>query len=748
MAPRARLRLLTALTLLGALLLFGLEPLVGRLLLPAFGGSFAVWATCLMAFQGTLLAGYVYCHALAPRLGRWHLAVAATPLLFLPLALLPEHTPAPPLLRALGAAGVGLTEPDPYRPVLSMLRELLLGAVVPFGVLATTGVIAQAWLAASDLPEREDPYPLYAASNLGSLVALLGYPLLVEPFVSLRVQRVVWSVGYLLYLGLLVKAAPRAAAAPAPAAPATPPEAPEAPEADGPAPTWRDRLFWTGLAAAPSMFLVAVTNVISIDIGSMPLVWVVPLAVYLLSFVLVFRQASFYPPLLRRFWPEICVVGGYFFLSQSLHYSTLMTLAHLAVLFVVCIVGHGELHLSRPAPRHLSGFYLCLALGGFLGGAFVTLVAPRVFTSLAEYGVAIGLLGVTFVVGHARSLKAWIREEPAPLLAGSAVLCAIVGVRTVRALELARAPIHVHRDVYGIYKIGEVALDDAELASAGKLGLAPASARVVLRSTYHGTTLHGKQLQDDRLRRLPISYYHLRGPLGDVMSATRRRLGERPLRGAVIGLGAGTTAAYFRRTKGDAITFYELDPDVIDIARTYFTYLSDTERAGGQVRVVVGDARLELTRDQGAPADGYDVILVDAFSSDAIPVHLLTREAIEAFAGKLAPGGLLLYHISNRYYDLAPPLAATSRLLGLSMATKSRVVMSELAPFEDASDYVALARTPEALAPLLHPPETLDTHRPAWAPWIAAGPDLGARTTPWSDDFANLLGALRIFESD
>ncbi len=722
MSPKARLRSLTLLTLTGALLLFGLEPLVGRLLLPAAGGGSHVWATCLTFFQGTLFLGYLYCHLLAPRLGRWHLAVAALPLLFLPLALLPDHAPAAPLVRALG-----LAEPDSHAPVLSLLRALAVGAAVPFGVLATTGVVAQAWLARSDLPERDDPYPLYAASNAGSLVALLGYPLLVEPLLSLRTQRVAWSALYLAYLVLLVVAAPRRAAAPASTPTETPP--PEVP-----APTAWDVLYWLGLSAAPSMFLVAVTNVISLDIGALPLVWVVPLALYLLSFVLVFGRRSFYPPLLRRFWPEVCIVGAFFFVQEGhLGVGPLLGLVHLGALFVVCVVGHGELHLSRPAPRHLTGFYLVLALGGWLGGAFASLVAPRVLTSLAEYLIALALLAVTLLLRHRRALRGWVRSEPPVLLAGSAIVVALVLFQGLRGWLGSQpdVPLHVRRNPYGVYRVGERTLDDDEQAEIGRVIQGAPPGRLLLRSVRHGTTMHGAQVVDPRGRRWPISYYHPKGPLGDAAIVARERAAGRPLTAGVVGLGAGAAAAYFDRP-GDRLTFYELDPDVHDLARTYFRYLDDCrDGSGAAPRVVIGDARLKLAGDPGAPPGGYDLLLIDAFSSDAIPVHLLTREALQTFTRRLAPGGLLLFHVSNRYYQLQPALIATARTVGLSAAARSRAVAAELAPLEDASDYVALSLQPDALEPLVR------------RRWLRVDDGWWTDVTPWTDDFANLLGTLR-----
>jgi SAM-dependent methyltransferase len=737
-SPLLRLKLFV---LVGALLLFGMEPLVGKLLLPNCGGGFHVWATCLMFFQGALFLGYLYCHFGEPRIGRAHLAV-----LLLPLALL---TP-------LGVQ----VEPDPTWPVGSLLLALTLHIGLPFFALATTGVVAQGWLARSQLAEANQPYQLYAMSNLGSLVALLSYPVLVEPLLGLEAQRWVWTVGYLIYLVLAFWSMPRnlsavpaavpepepepePASAPAPApepnkgkqgkkgkkgkkgqqaakpepaaAPSEPPAPPE-PISQEP-PTWRRLLYWLCLATAPSMFLMAVTNVIALDIGSMPLVWVLPLSIYLLSFILTFGRRPFMPYLVKRFWLEVCLVGVFFYVTSVGGLSWLHALGHMGVLLVLCLAGHGELYRSRPAPRHLTTYYLVLSLGGWAGGVFVSLIAPSLFSSLLEYPVAIGLLALTLLVGRWKDLLEWLRDEPLPLLAGSVVLVTLVAVN-VTEHNLRRPHLRLTlRNSYGVYRVSHEPSKDPALSPSQRIEQG-------LTRLFHGTTLHGKQLGGAR-RTIPIGYYHQASPLGDVMRAVSAG-SETPRKVAVIGLGAGTTAAYLGQ--GEEVDFYELDPDANRIAEEYFTYLSDARHRGVDVEVIHGDARLTIQRSE-VPEDYYDVILVDAFSSDAIPTHLLTREALTLFLGKLRPGGYLVFHISNRYYDLRPVLHAGSQGLGARAIYKDRAT-NRTEELEDASDYCVLRHDGYSLEPLLHHhwslPEELDLRE----------------VEPWTDDYANLLSAL------
>ncbi len=690
MGWRAQPRRYQLFAMLGALLLFTLEPMVGRWMLPAYGGGFHVWTTCLMVFQGLLLAGYLYAHLLAPRLGRWHLAVAALTLLFLPI-------------------GVRVAS-DAEGSVLSMVAALLGSIAVPFAVLATTGVVAQAWLAHSSGAEHRDPYRLYGASNAGSLIGLLAYPLLLEPLLGLRAQQQLWTwacAGYLLVA--LWVAPPRGVLRSAPA---------PAPDT-GPGPAGRlgarAALYCLLLSTAPSIGLMAVTNFLSSELGSIPLVWVAPLAVYLGSFVLVFGRRPRVPRLVQRFWPEIALLAfALFALPKALDRVWVFAI-QLGGLFSLCLVGHAELHRARPHPRQLTAYYLVVASGGWLGGIFVALLAPHLFSRLYEYPIGIGLLMLTLAVGRRAELRAWLGR---PELRGERLLRALacgppVAVALLWLLHAGSPQTLVAlRNPYGIYRVFDRAM---EIESGG------VRQSVTVRHLVHSGVTHGIQVRDEPLRGIPTGYYHPEAPLGDALS-----LLARPRRVAVIGLGAGATAAHL--DAGEELVFYELDADGERLAREFFTYLQDS---AAQVRVVVGDARVEIARDAALPDASLDALVVDAFSGDAIPSHLLTLEALGLYLEKLRPEGLLVCHISNRFYDLRAVLKAAAGRLGLHGAFRVPEPGRRLAALEFASSYYVLTRDPGRIAAL------------AARGWTPAGPADGLPPLrPWSDDFVNVLAPL------
>lgn len=738
MSKLARLR---AFVLLGALLLFGMEPLVGRLLLPSSGGGFHVWAACLLFFQSALFLGYLYTHLFSKWVGRGHLLLVLAPLVFLPIGA---------WLREL--------DPDPSSPTASILWALTRSIAIPFVLLSTTGVIAQRWLAESELPERDNPYQLYAASNAGSFVALLAYPLLIEPLLGLQAQRYAWSAAYLVYLGLAISLVPRrggAAAAPAaaevrspedvkaqqtsvasPEAPAPEAPAPEVPASEAPAPeapapevpaetqpaeeppsAVSPALFlaWLVLAAVPSACLVAVTNVIATDLGSLPMVWVIPLCIYLLSFVLTFGPQERYPAFVRRLTPEVLTLGFCLWLVGG-HFTWLAGLGHLLVLSWVCWVGHGELYRARPAPSRLTTFYLSVSLGGWIGGFLVTFVAPRAFTGLWEYPLALGALLLVLLGLRGRQILSYVRAAHPAQVGASGVLIslALLYVGVEQALITVRP--EAHRNEYGIYKVGTVRLrgpGGEPVSIGGKEGQ--------LRAMSHGTIIHGKEIL--QAPGVPIGYFHGLSPLGQALKAR-----PAPAKVAIVGLGAGALAGNLRA--GDELTFYELDPDVETLARKHFSYL---ERSPATILPVrAGDARLELSKD---PPGTFDVILVDAFSSDSIPIHLLTKEAFEVYRSRLKPDGWLILHISSRYYDLRPVVRATARsldppLAGMILETIHDDPVVLAGRFEDPSSAYALAARPELLAPLREVGYEDDGG--------FALPEL----SPWSDDYANVLGPL------
>lgn len=725
MGELARLRVFV---LLGALLLFGLEPLVGRLLLPSCGGGFHVWAACLLFFQGALFLGYLYCHLGAPRVGRWHALFVLAPLAFLPI-------------------GHALHEiqPDPSAPTASIMRALTVWIGVPFVLLSTTGVIAQGWLAKSTLPQRDNPYQLYAASNIGSFVALLAYPIVVEPLLGLTHQRYVWSGAFLLYVLLALSLIPRAAAGAgpeaAPAEPAPPVDAEPlevaAPEVAAPGvaepegssalpagatlepdsaaaqPVGPGLLVgWVALAAVPSACLIAVTNVIALDLGSLPMVWVVPLCVYLLSFVLTFGPTERYPFFLRRFTGEVLTFGVLLW-GLGGEFTWLAGLAHLGVLAWVCWVGHGELYRSRPDPSRLTTFYLAVSFGGWVGGILVTFVAPRVFTGLYEYPLALVSLALTLALLRRRELGAYLRAAR-PLGVGASLVLVSLGLSYL-AFDRFTSPVatEAYRNEYGIYRVGTVPLRSLD-GQRVHLGGKPAN----MVAMSHGTIIHGKEPVE--APGYPIGYFHPSSPLG--LAVALRPPNQKV---AIVGLGAGAMACNLRA--GDELTFYELDPLVEVLARRHFHFLEATPATLRPTRT--GDARLELSKD---PEESYDVILVDAFTSDAIPIHLLTAEALALYRARLKPGGWLVLHISSRYYDLRPVVRATARSLDepLAGAILEHLDPALLAPMEDPSSAFVLARTSAELEPLLR------------SGWVDQERAALPAASPWSDDYANVLGPL------
>ena len=684
---------LRAFVFLGAFLLFAMEPMVGRLLLPSFGGAFHVWTTSLMFFQGALFVGYLYAHLAAGRVGRAHLGLLALPLLWLPPTV--------------------ALEADAPRGVLGLLTELTVDFGVSFVALATTGVVAQRWLARSSLPGRDAPYVLYAISNAGSLSALLLYALVIEPLVGLSVQRWAWAAGFVAYL-VAAALAHRATHRAEDAGPARPEAAPfDVVAPDEERITVAHLMTWGLLAAWPSVFLMAVTNLIALDAGNVPLVWVVPLALYLLSFILAFAEPSRVPDAARRLWPHFAAVGLFFFAGAETGGSWAPVVLQLAVLFAVCLAAHAELHERRPGPRHLTLYYLVLSLGGGLGGAFVALGAPSWFRGLFEY--PIGLLGLAATMGilRRRALLGWARGPGRGMAFASLALLAVIGWKLaegVTAPSTASArTLEVQRSFYGLYYVLE--------------RRTPAGAE---RSLVSGTTRHGRQFMDEARVREPLSYYHRRGPLGAAMAALAER--QRPLHVGVVGLGVGAAAAYLG--PADTMDFFEIDPLVVTLARRHFRYLSN---AASETRVVVGDARLTLAAQASDPQGArYDLLLIDAFAGDAIPTHLVTREAIALYRRLLAPDGVLLFHVSNRYYDLRPALATLAREgfeAPVAAGTHSHPGRDDAEGIDPSAYFLMRFDAPSLGA--------FESH--GFTPITATVP---RRVTLWTDDHVNTLAAL------
>ncbi len=620
---------------LSSFLLFLVQPILAKQILPWFGGTSAVWTVCMVFFQCALLAGYVYAHWLqgrSPRTQRLaHLALLAAALLTLPIV--PDAAWKP-----TGDADAALT----------ILGLLVATVGLPYVSLATTSPLLQRWLSRTLAGDAQrQVYRLFAWSNAGSLAALLAYPFLVEPWFDSLTQSRAWS---LAYAGFALACGWVTWRATAPDVQPLSPDPVVAVQSVAPAPGMRDYLLWTVLAMLPSAFLLAVTTHMTQNIASIPFLWIVPLALYLISFMLVFEgrggRGWYGGALARRVWllPTLgALVGMAWALSASggvLHIRTALPL-FAGGLLLVCVVCHGELAALRPAPQHLTGFYLCMSLGGAVGGLGVGLVAPQVFNGYWELPGLLLAAALVAVGAGWRSGARW-QWRAVPV---AAALVAVGGVGWY-GLQYAKAQhngnVVASRNFYGMLRVTQVG-----------------SGEHAMRRLLHGTIMHGEQFTDDRLRGRPTSYYGENSGIGRLL---RHAGTQGPMRVGSVGLGTGTLLSYARA--GDQYVVYELDAEVVDTARKWFRFVSD---APVVPEMRLGDARLSMERELAAgQPGGYDVIAVDAFSSDAIPVHLITREALAVYLSHLAPGGIVAFHVSNRYLDLPPVVAQLAAAHGVA----------------------------------------------------------------------------------
>ena len=742
---------LYAVTLLvSAALLFCVQPMFARFVLPLLGGTPAVWNVSMLFFQLALLAGYLYAHWTVRRLGPRRQALLHLVLLLPPLLLLPIGIPD------------GWTPPQRGDPIPWLLALLAVSVGAPFFVVASTAPLLQRWLAATDHPRAADPYVLYRASNLGSVIGLLGYPALMEPTLRLGQQGRLWAAGYVLLLLLVAGCAlalwrfepatgaavdGRAAAAAALDGRA---EAVDGEEVRRPS-LWRG-LWWAGLAFVPSSLMLGVTSFLTTDLAPMPLLWVIPLGLYLASFIAVFTPAG-EPAGAHRFavaaFPSTVLALLLLLGADVRSPFSMVMLVHLAVFALVALVCHGRLAADRPHPRHLTGFYLWIALGGALGGVFNALVAPVAFNALTEYPLVLVAACLCLPARDRRNgVVARRLDLGVPLLLGLGLLAALLilggssnggrglplhpvayGLVAIACLFQARRPLRFGLSVAALLAVSSLV---ATLASDGVLlrdrsffGVLQVSAAKDggYRNLTNGTTLHGAEVVEPGRRPVPITYYSPRGPVGDVVRALHER--GRTDRVAVVGLGAGAMACHSR--PGERWTFFEIDPKVERIAGDprLFTYLRDCQSSA---EVVLGDARVSLTRE---PARRYDLIVLDAFSSDAIPVHLLTREAVELYRSRLADGGVLAFHVSNRFIDLEPVLGDVARATGMTCMDRfdrAPPLREPLATSRISSHWVTLARQAGDLGAVAEDPD--------WQQCTRGG------GRPWTDDYSNVLTAL------
>lgn len=723
---RPLMTLLFAVTsFVGAGMLFMVQPMVAKMLLPHFGGSASVWSTSNLFFQTLLLGGYLYVHVATRRMTKSVQPLLHVALLLVPLLVLPVSLPA---------IGSGETS-----PVLRLLVALAVMIGLPFVVITTTGPLLQRWYSWTGVARSEDPYFLFATSNLGSFGGLLAYPFLVEPFLRLDQQRTWWTAGFVVFVVLMSSCALLAwrgartqvrlvghdalagdhAAAPSDVVP--------------PAPGWRTIALWLFLAFLPSTLMLSVTSHISTDIAAIPLMWVVPLAIYLATFVIAFAKVD-RDPGKRVLRVAITVAAVAAIVSGSV--GTTPLLVKLALDLILLSAGayaaHARLAATRPHPEHLTRFYLVVAAGGALGGLLNGLVAPAFFDRIWEYPLAVagvvllglgrvrgprgryhpaftlvlqGLLVGALMVAATMGLSV-ASGHGAPLLVLGLLVCTALGlvvsrrpgalalgvvVALVGSQALAGTALHRDRTFYGSYEVQDT--DDS-------------------RVFIHGTTVHGTQLLDDPLK--PVSYYGRKGPVGELFAA-RDGLD----RVGVVGLGVGTLASYVGA--GQELTFFEIDPEVVRVAEDpdLFTFLSSTE---ADVRQVVGDGRLSLAAED---EDDLDLLVLDAFTSDAIPVHLLTEEAFDVYDRAIADDGVVLVHISNRMFDLEPVIAQAADHLGWS----ALVGRGERTGDELPSVWVALAPDAAGLGTLVDHPD-----------WRAPGEE----RVVWTDDFSSVLSVLDV----
>ena len=709
---------------LSAALLFAIEPMFGKMVLPRLGGSPAVWTTCMLFFQVALLLGYWYAHIGPSWLGLRRHTLVHLVLLALCLFLLP--------IGVTDAAGAVRLE----HPTVWLLSVLTISLGVPFVLLSSTGPLLQVWFSRTSHPSAHNPYFLYAASNAGSLIALLSYPFLLEPTTTLRSQTRLWSLGYVALIALVSICALYLGKSSGSSLHLVEPAAGTVPRVSR-----GTSLRWILVAFVPSSFFLALTTHMTTDIAAVPLLWIIPLVLYLLSFTMVFGRRSWIRQSVLLRWQPIglIVLAIIDFWGPSASGPWLLPL-HLIVFFVTALVCHGELAATKPPPSRLTDFYLCIAVGGMLGGIFNALVAPAIFDSVLEYPLTVliacavrplpagqqpspnRIWGEFALITVACALMVWTRisdpDRPATAaVVFSSALVAVICLRMSR--DPARFTLAIGLVVIGAIITGgarpNILLRDRNFFGVREVREDPEKK---MRWLMHGTTNHGAQSTDPAKRREPVTYYHRPGPIGDVFRASPPVAGRRV---AVIGLGAGGLSAY--AGKGEEWTFYEIDPDIARVATdtTYFTYLNDSH---ARTRLVLGDGRLSIAE---APDHYYDVIVVDAFSSDAIPTHLLTLEALAVYRSKLSPTGILAWHLSNRYLDLEPVLGNLLRRAGVAGLIRVDV---DRTPELEANGYptiwAAVASAPQHLGALRN-----DNR---WRPLRTR-----ERVGVWTDDFSNIF---------
>uniref|UniRef100_UPI0035CAFE66 spermidine synthase n=1 Tax=uncultured Sphingomonas sp. TaxID=158754 RepID=UPI0035CAFE66 len=730
-APARLARPLFVLTILsGSFLLFLVQPMVARMALPRLGGAPAVWNSAMLVYQALLLGGYAYAHWLG-RLGAraqamTHLGVLLVAGLWLPI-------------------GLTTLQPSPTAQPAIWVPWLLGLSIGPlFFAISAQAPLLQRWFSLTRT--SENPYALYAASNFGSFAGLIAYPLLVEPGLALDGQRLLWSSGYVL-VGLLVVLC-------AATLPRSGPVAAVVPAVASPPPGRRRIAHWILLAFVPSGLMLATSTLITTDIVAMPLLWVLPLGLYLLSFTIAFAADRTIADMQTRIAPIGILLFGGLLVGGMAGMPFIGAIMALALLFLVSVALHTALYRVRPEPDRLTGFYLAMSVGGALGGVFAALIAPLVFDWTYEYPILILAAGVLAPQQHLFGLAARLWEGnaqrrrillysvaiavlalvagvlaypptvdgPGPLQQIALLVMAAIGVLVIGSRRAFGIALLGSLIAFGGYRAVVISLEP-HARTRSYFGIYTVRGGATERQLAHGTTVHGTQLLGSPAReRTPTTYYVPGSGIGQAMQALPRLYGA-GARVGVVGLGAGTLACYAR--PGQDWRFYEIDPAIVRIARTQFSFLS---RCLPGVPVVLGDARLSLAQ---APAASLDLLALDAFSSDSVPMHLMTREAFASYARVLAPHGLLLVHISNRFLDLEPVVAAAARAGGWQSAQLFYRPGPHDTPAATMSQWIALSRDPAVM-------RNLRAGNAAWQP-VSLRPGF----TPWTDDYSTILPLLK-----
>lgn len=733
--------LFSATLFVSAALLFWLEPMFGKFLLPTLGSTPQVWIASMLFFQAVLLVGYAYGHVLTARLSLRRQTLIHVGFVAVALVVLPVGVP------------VDVRPPETGNPVLWQLGLMALAIGLPFFALASSAPLLQRWLAQSGHRRAADPYFLYRASNAGSIAGLVAYPALIEPLLGLDSQGGWWTVGYVLLVVLVAACAVvalRSGSAPEDAEAIV-----EAPPAGARPVDWRRRGHWVALAFVPSSLMLGATTYITRDIAPIPLLWVLPLIAYLLSFVVAFAPRADPSPLVRAArvsMPVLVVVLVHVIVTGAQRPLWLLPALHLVALFAVALVCHGWLAADRPHASRLTEFYLWVAAGGALGGVFNALIAPVVFENLVEYPLAV-VLACALYPGPSRErptvLEFFTRSKKptrvldwvSPVLIGVGVAVALTAVQSgdpdgataarsiVFGLALgivvnfARRPLRFAAAVAAVFLASAVPDGaDVEVIERDRsfFGIYKVEEARGYHTIYDGTTIHGVERTGPGPPE-PLSYYNPVGPVGQLFRAMGTGPGRPASRTAIVGLGAGGMACYSR--PGERWTFFEIDPTVARIARDprLFTYLRDCP---GRFDVKLGDGRKSLQRTR--PGE-FGLIAIDAFTSDSVPVHLLTREALSLYLARLRRDGVLLFNISNRFVDFEPVLGNLAHYLKLTCAIERlKVDDAQAARRWDSSTWVTMSRDPAALRRL---------------GWRACRRDPGSRV--WTDDFSNVLSTLR-----